>query len=576
MPLNLTQPSLQTSEDLFDTLIQAWMRFVLACTALLVFLIDPVEAGSPSEFAHMLLISYCLYSACFLFVEELPLFRELSAHRTTHWIDTIFFTCLIAVTAGSDSIFYFFYYLPVLIASFSWGFREGLRVTLASAILFTLAGIVSISDQHPYDLGEAILRPVSLLVFGYMIAHLGKGRVILKRRLALLQDISTYWNPRFGVNHATMVNLGRLVDFYRGSRCILVKHCAESTQPYQMFVRDKNKPDASNSPQIITQATAHALLTLPDTLAVAYESPTAHHIQSFNKRLAYDTKTLESTEQFWNECEVLSNLFDNQSYISVPYQQQGITSGRIYLLVSRQMLDRTDVGFTKQVADALSAVVENIQLMEGLIEEAGGQERHRISLDVHDTTIQPYIALTMALDALSREYKSNTPLVARLSEIINMANMTVQDLRSYKDKLREKSLMRGDFLMTAINNKAARMLRFYNLHIDVIGAIDPNLSGTLAEAAYQIICEGFSNILRHTLAKIAFISIQTDDTHLRIEIGNETHAPASLKSFKPKTIAERVLSLNGETLVETNVEGYTVVRVTIPIIPVTEGGVNHD
>lgn len=565
MPTNQAFSSLQESEDSFDVLIQIWMRFTLACTALLVFLIDPVEAGHPSEFAHMLLISYCLYSACFVFVYDLQLFHEIAKHRAAHWIDVVFFSCLIALTAGSDSIFYFFYFLPILVASFAWGFREGLKVTLASAILFTLAGFISVSAQHPYDLGEAILRPITLLGFGYMIAHLGRGRVILKRRLALLQEISTYWNPRFGVNHATMVNLGRLLDFYRGSRCILIKHSAESVQKYQMFVRDKNKQNASESPQEITPATANALLKLPDSLAVTYESESTHNFKGFSKYVAYDTRTLESTGRYLDECRALSNLFDDASFISVPYQQQGITAGRIFLVAEARGFNRADVAFTEQVAKALASVIENMQLIENLIDEAGGQERHRISLDVHDTTIQPYIALTLALDALSREFKSNEPLTKRVAEIISMANMTVQDLRSYKDTLREKSLMRGDFLVTAIKNKANRLLQFYGIHVDVIEAIDPNLSGQFAEAAYQIVCEGISNVMRHTIAKIAYVSVQTDSTHLRIEIGNESHAPIKLKPFKPKSIYERVMSMNGETLVETNVEGYTVIRVTIPL-----------
>lgn len=562
---NPAQSIQQENEESIELLIQIWMRFTLACTSLLIFFIDPAEAGWPSEFTHMLLISYCLYSASFVFVYDMQLFKDLGSHRAAHWIDTVFFSCLIALTAGSDSIFYFFYFLPILAASFTWGFKEGIRVTIASVILFTLAGLIAVSPQHPYDIGEAILRPVALITFGYMIAHLGRGRIILKRRLKLLQAVSTQWNPRFGVNHTIMVNLGRLVDFYRGGRCILVEHRAELVPKYQMYTLDQAQSNSETTPKKISESTANMLLSLPDMLAVAYENPMALRVKSLNKHIAYDINTLEQTTHYLSECETLSSLFDDGSFISVPYRQQGVTAGRFFLIANNRIFNQGDVAFIKQVADALSAVVETIQLTENLIEEAGSQERHRISLDVHDTTIQPYIALTLALDALSREYKDDSQLTEKLGEIIKMANMTVQDLRSYKDTLREKSLMRGDFLATAIKNKAARMLRFYGIHIDVIEAVDPNLSGQIAEAAYQIICEGISNIMRHTLAKIAFVSIQTDETHLRIEIGNETHAPAKLKHFKPKSIYERALSMNGETVVETNVEGYTVIRVTIPL-----------
>jgi signal transduction histidine kinase len=127
--------------------------------------------------------------------------------------------------------------------------------------------------------------------------------------------------------------------------------------------------------------------------------------------------------------------------------------------------------------------------------------------------------------------------------------------------------MRGDFLVTAITHQADRLFRFYGINVEVIGTVDPNLSGKIAEATFQIVKEGLSNILRHTDAKNAFISIQSSDTHLKLEIGNDTeNATPSIELFKPKSIIERVSSLNGVTAVETNDDGYSVVRVTIPII----------
>jgi signal transduction histidine kinase len=556
----------QESEDALDLLIQIWMRFILACSSLLVFFVDPFQSGLPSELTHMLLISYCLYSACFVFVYDMQIFRELASNRAAHWIDTILFSCLIALTGGTDSIFFFFFFFPILVASFSWGFSEGLKVTIASVMLFTIAALVAISPNHAYDLGEAILRPIYLIVFGYMIAHWGRGRIVLKRRLRLLQEISTHWNPRFGVNHAIMINLGRLIEFYRGSRCMLVMNRSELLPKYVMHARDRNRQDNPEAPQVIAETTAKELLILPDSLAVAYETPVAHSLRHFNKYVAYNINTLEPTDRYQSECATLSNLLDDESFISVPYQQQGVNSGRIYLVAGDRAFDRSDVAFTKQVADTLSSVVENMQLIENLVAEASGQERHRISLDVHDTTIQPYIALTLALDALSREFKSNHQLTGKIGEIINMANMTIQDLRSYKDTLREKSLMRGDFLVSAVKNQADRLLRFYGIHVEVKGTVEPNLTGRIAEAALQIIREGLSNILRHTSAKHAFVSIQSTDADLLLEIGNESNAPSRLKHFKPKSIYDRALSLNGETLVESDANGYTVVRVTIPLI----------
>jgi signal transduction histidine kinase len=399
-----------------------------------------------------------------------------------------------------------------------------------------------------------------------MIAHWGGGRITLRRKLKLLQEISTNWNPRFGTNHAILINLDRLVEFHQGSRAILVMERADITPKYIMYTSDLRKIDGNEEPKEIAETTAKELLTLPNSLALTYENPAPNSLSSFSSYIAYDINTLETSDRYLSECKTLSTLFDDESFISVPYRQQGLVSGRIFLVAGNKVFNRSDVAFAKQVADAMSSVIENMQLIENLVSEAGGQERHRISLDVHDTTIQPYIGLTLALDALSREFNTDKKLTARIVEIIDMANMTIQDLRSYKDTLREKSLMRGDFLISAIHNQAERLQRFYGIHVDVKGIVDSNLSGKLAEAAFQIIKEGLSNILRHTDAKKAFVSIQSTDTHLQLEIGNETDNASTFKRFKPKSIYERSLSLNGETLVDVNSEGYLVIHVSIPLI----------
>ena len=555
----------QEGDESLDLLMQIWVRLILACVGLIIFIADPAESGLPIQYVYTLLVFYCLYSMCIaLFFDTQTLLRKLASSRVSPWIDTIFFSCLMALTGGTDSVFFCYLFFPIFVASFSWGFRECLKITLASVALFVIAGVVSAIPSHGYELSEIALRPIYLLVFGYMAAHWGKGKIVLKQRLRLLQEISTNWNPRFGVDHAIGNSLCRLVEFFQGSQCIMILNRSVLSPKYVMYRTDVCQPFNSAAPKEVTETTTNELLTLPSTLAVAYESPAAHRMKYFSTRIAYDINAFESTDKYFGECKKLSSLFDDQSFISVPYLQQGAI-GRIYLVADNKVFNRSDVAFVQQVADTLSSVVENMQLIEHLIAEAGEQERYRISLDVHDTTIQPYIGLTQALEALAREFKTNEDLTGRINEIIHMANMTIQDLRSYKDTLREKSLMRGDSLIAAVKNQAGRLLRFYGVQVEIRNAVDSNLSGRVAEAAFQIIKEGLSNILRHTSAKKAFVSIQSTDTHLQVEIGNEIGDNISVRDFKPKSICERVLSLQGETLIECNAGGYTVVRVTIPL-----------
>ena len=555
------------NETSFELLIQTWMRFIIAFSSLLVYLISPFESPFPHELARMMLISYCLYSACFVFLFDMQLLRNLGASRVVHWIDTIFFSFLVLVTGGVDSIFFFYFFFPIIISSFSWGLTEGIKVTAASTVLFSLASLISIITQQDYEISEAILRPIFLIVFGFVIAYLGGDRILFKRRLELLQEISSNWSPRFGINHAISMILGRLAEFYQASRCFVVISQRDISHKFVMYSSDRRNSGNPEEPREITKTTANELLSLPNTLAIAFGNPASHHLMAFDNYIAYDINTSEATDRYLNECETISSLLDDESFITVPYRQNGIAAGRIFLVDGDKSFSKSDIAFTMQVSDAMSSVVENMLLIEGLIEDAGGHERHRISLDVHDTTIQPYIGLTLALSALSREFNSDPDLTHRINEIINMANMTIQDLRSYKDTLREKSLMRGDFLISAITHQADRLFRFYGIQVDIRGTVDPNLSGKIAEAAFQIVKEGISNILRHTNAKKAFVSIQSSSTHLHLEIGNDTeYAESAISQFKPKTISERAHSLSGETVVDANDNGYSVVRVSIPLV----------
>ncbi len=149
----------QESEVSFELLIQIWMRFIIAFSSLLVFLVDPFQSRFPPEIAHMMLISYCLYSACFVFVHDMQQFRKLGASRLVHWIDTIYYAFLVVLTGGVDSIFFFFFFFPIIVSSFAWGLSEGIKVTLASAGLFTLAGLVSITTSVHYEIQRSDNAP---------------------------------------------------------------------------------------------------------------------------------------------------------------------------------------------------------------------------------------------------------------------------------------------------------------------------------------------------------------------------------------------------------------------------------
>jgi signal transduction histidine kinase len=282
--------------------------------------------------------------------------------------------------------------------------------------------------------------------------------------------------------------------------------------------------------------------------------------------IAHDLATGGRNGAPHDACKNIANLLDASTFITVPYSQRDGTVGRIFLTSERRAFTQSDIDFLSQVAAAISPVVESMQLMDELVSKAAEHERFKISRDIHDTTVQPYIGLKLGLDALYREMGGEGAQASRLGELIEMANMTIRDLREYAANLRDKAPLPGDFLVSAVNKQAERYRRFYGIDVEVKSHVNGQLNSRLAAESFQIVAEGLSNVLRHTSARRAFVQILCEEANLLLKIGNEVApGPEPVPDFVAWSIQERAGELGGTTFTERSVDGYTVVHVNIPI-----------
>lgn len=537
------------------------MRCVLAYSALAIIWIDPSEPARLIELTYASLAVYCLYSTAIAWMARRAGWPP--PRRTAHWADVLFYTFLVALTEGTSSIFFHFYIFAVLLAAHSRGFREGMLATVASVALFTTVGLIAAPGGGDFELNRTLIRPVYLLALGYMIAYWGGYEMMLRRRLQLLQEVNNLWNPRLGVDHTIGANLERLLDFYGGETCVLVLRRPGPPERFLMYSAARARPGQALEPVEVTERFAQTLLRLPATVAAAWRDPAARWWRRYRSHLALGFGRRDQTPALREECSALANLLDAQAFVTVPYSQRDGAAGRIYLTSTRGSFDQTDIDFVAQASTAIAVVAENMALMEELTSRASEYERLRISRDLHDTTIQPYIGLKLALDALQREADPDSALAPRIAELADMAGMTIRDLRSYAASLKERAPMPGEFLVAAVREQGERLARFYGIEVEVKSDISEQLNGRLAAEAFQIISEGLSNILRHTAAKRAGVSILCENATLLLKIGNQGRAGAA--HFAPRSIGERARALGGEALVERDADGYTVVHVTIPM-----------
>jgi signal transduction histidine kinase len=534
------------------------MRCVLALLAIAIVFVDPARAPQLGTVAAASVGAYFLWSLGALAVVS----RQGSAQppRFEHWVDVAFSGFVVALSQGTSSIFFFLFLFAILVASFSRGYSEGLRVTFASVLVFALAGWWFTPQPVGFDLDRALVRPFYLLALGVMIAYWGGHEVTHRRRLRLLQEINNQWNPRFGHDHAIGTNLQRALDFFSAAACVLVLKRPTSPPIYLTYHTSSRKRGQAMLPSSINQETAAILLSFPSTFADRYDVA-----PSWWRRGVTGSGLPARDPALAEQCQVLANLLDASSFMTVPYAQRDGTEGRVYLTAGKRHFVPADVDFFAQLMTTIANVVEGMQLMDELVSRAAEHERYRISLDIHDTTVQPYIGLKLGLDALAREAGPDNPLSPRIGELLGMTDNTIRDLRRYMTTLQEDTTLAGDSMLAAVREQASHYHRFYGIEVDVRCDREVHVNSQLAGALLQIVAEGLSNILRHTTAKRAYLAMHSENQRLKLEIGNEVPAGVEPKPFKPRSIDARSRSLGGSSLVELDGLGYTIVRIVIPL-----------
>ncbi len=545
----------------FDARMIALMRCVLAFSGLAFIYIDPHSPKGLGAPTYSALLAYCVWGAGLLYWTARGSGNALPP-RFAHWGDVLFSAYLETLTQGINSVFFAFFLFSILVASFSRGFREGLQVTGAAVFLFMLVGL-RLSPDAVFKLDPLLIQPIYLLTLGYMIAYWGGHEVEQRRRLRLLHGINTQWNPRLGYDHALGTNLERTLDYFAAATCVLVLKRSSTAPAYLSYHAAAERKGQATLPRAIDAAAGSTLLGLPADFSAFHEhsSPWVNRVLPLLRRMVL--LPVHPPERF-AECSKIGDLLDAPDFLTVPFDQRDGALGRVFLTRPARPFSRNEVAFAGQLVTAISRVVESVQLIDELVSKAADHERYRISLDIHDTTIQPYVGLKLGLDALHRRTGADNPLSRDISELRDMAETTIRDLRRYTATLRDDTPLAGATLVTAIGQQAEQFRRFYGIDVSVDCEPHLQLSARLGNAVLHILAESLSNILRHSQAKTARVSLYRRQQTLTMQIANPTDG-VTAPDFTPRSIQHRVTTLGGTCTVQHDERGYTLVQLAIPL-----------
>ncbi|RJG17815.1 histidine kinase [Massilia cavernae] len=500
-------------DDVDETAPIATMRIVLAVATILAMIIDPNGIGDPHPFTLLAFYAYTAHSAVIYISVRLG--GELGDSKLVHWLDVFWFS-LVLVIAGPQTGFFYLFFFAISTAAFRWGYDEGARVTLACAVLYCLAATQA-ADQT--ELARMLLRATFLLGLGYMVSHWAQASIKQKRRIALLRDVSRLSNPRFGVEDTIVSVLEQIRVFFGATSCFSLTR-ENPACPWILRKADSNASGAPLRPCVLDSEAAAPLVAAPPTCSALFRASLLPFVPWPGAFLVND-----ATRPGWHKAPVaignsLADILGGRSFICVPLPLRN-GEGRIFVVAPQATLDKGDVRFLAQVVAQAVPVIENIELLDRMASDAARRERVKMSLDLHDTTVQPYIGMSHVLRALLSKAGDANPIAPDLRQVADMADAYIAELRELAGNLARAKNDEPAF-PSALRAHASHMKEFYNLDIALSGHETAGIHDRLGAEVFQIVSEGVSNITGRArrLATRGAVEICAGPTawlHIRIE-----------------------------------------------------------
>ena len=481
--------------------------------------------------------------------------------QVTYWVDALWYLGLTAMTGGPHSHFSFFLPFPVLFVSLRWGFVPGITMAVCSTTILLLIGVLSTGLGTPVLAADILLPPVALLVLGYLIATWANSALVLSRRLASLKKIDSLFNPRLNIEQIIDQVVRQLATLYPVRKYALV--LAEAGNPARVF--RANLPDRINRlSDTDAVERANVLLGMATNRAVIYCGRQGLRRASI---YGFAAANAAASEKHAGDAATVAKLLDCAGFCAIQFNLRQGGTARLFVCSDEGCFGPADLPFFRQLGEQLSPRIENVQLLDRLAREVAEHERQKISRDIHDSAIQPYIGLKFALEALDRKVAPEEPLSKDIGRLVEMANMEIAKLRRYVKGLRGQGTPGNAALVPAVRRQAAHFGELYGIEVDVEATGEFGVDDSFADQVFHIVSEALSNIRRHTYASLARIDLSCDMQQFKLQIANPCDAALSVKLFTPRSISERAHALGGACRVETGPGRDTVVSVEIPLRP---------
>ena len=209
-------------------------------------------------------------------------------------------------------------------------------------------------------------------------------------------------------------------------------------------------------------------------------------------------------------------------------------------------------------------VIENIRLLDRPASEAAGRERRRIAHDIHDSVIQSYVGIQLALRGARRRADEGVLVVRDLDQIHCLVEEEIAAARQFVRGL-QLSVMTTSTMRLLLDCVIRKFAAAAAMTVDVEVADNVQVTDRLAAEVLPIVEEALYNVRRHTESARAGVRMSQTAQWLTLEVRDDFIGGESPLMFVPKSLSLRAGALGGRVTVEPRRGEATRVFVEIPL-----------
>jgi signal transduction histidine kinase len=192
--------------------------------------------------------------------------------------------------------------------------------------------------------------------------------------------------------------------------------------------------------------------------------------------------------------------------------------------------------------------------------EAGADQRRRLERDLHDGAQQRMLAVGIALQLLERQIGPDTAATELLAEARMQLQTAVDELRELARGI-HPAVLTEHGLGAAVRMLARRIPIPITIDEDIVGRPEP----AVESAAYFMVSEALTNVVKHSGATIARITLCRNGNRLRIEVIDDGVGGADPdRGSGLRGLADRAAAFDGTVSITDVQPAGTRIQVELP------------